>query len=57
VAVLLAVTDEDGLERLLMGHSPELRAILNKGREQIQAGMGIPANEFWQQLEAESTSI
>jgi prevent-host-death family protein len=55
VAVLLAVTDEDELERVLMAHSPELRAILNKGKEQIRAGMGIPADEFWEQLETEST--
>lgn len=55
VALLLSVTNEDELEHLLMAHSPRLQAILNKSREQIQAGMGIPADEFWQQLEAEST--
>jgi prevent-host-death family protein len=55
IAVLLAVANEDELEHLLMAHSSELRAILNKGREQIQAGMGIPADEFWQQVEAETT--
>jgi prevent-host-death family protein len=55
VAVLLAVTSEDELERLLMAHSPELRAILNQGRKEIKAGMGIPSDEFWKQVEAEST--
>ena len=54
VAVLTAVTDEEELERLMMAHSPKLRAILQKSMRQIQAGKGIPHDEFWRQVEAES---
>ncbi len=54
VAVLLAVADEDELERLILAHSPKLQAILKKGREQIQAGQGIEHDEFWRQVEAEA---
>lgn len=55
VAVLLSVTDEDELERLILAHSPKLQAILRKGREQIQAGQGLEHEEFWRQVEAEAT--
>jgi len=53
VAVLLAVTDEDDLERLLMAHSPRLQAILNAARQRIQSGKGIPEEQFWAEVEAE----
>src|ERR1700726_3722732 len=53
VAVLLAVTDEDELERLLMAHSPKLQAILDAARQRIQAGQGIPEEEFWAEVEGE----
>jgi prevent-host-death family protein len=54
VAVVLAVSDEEELERLLMAHSPRLQAILEAGRRQIQAGAGIPHDVFWREVEAES---
>jgi prevent-host-death family protein len=50
-AVLIAVTDEDELERLLMAHSPRLQAILKAARDRIQAGEGIPEQQFWADLE------
>jgi prevent-host-death family protein len=53
VAVLLGVEDEDEVERLILGHSPKLRAILEESREQIRDGKGIPHDEFWAQVEAE----
>ena len=34
VAVLLAVTDEDELERLVLAHSPKFQALLEKSRRQ-----------------------
>jgi prevent-host-death family protein len=54
VAVLLAVTDEDELERLLLAHSPKFQAILDKSRRQIEETGGIPHEEFWRQVEAEN---
>src|SRR3954454_19491136 len=53
VAVLLAVTDEDELERLVLAHSPKFQAILDKSRRQIDETGGIPHDEFWRQGEAE----
>lgn len=53
VAVLLAVSDEDELERLILAHSPKFQAILEKSRRQIDATGGIPHDEFWREVEAE----
>jgi len=54
VAVLLAVTDEDELERLVLAHSPKFQALLNKSRRQIEETGGIPHDVFWREVEAES---
>jgi prevent-host-death family protein len=53
VAVLLALTDEDEAERLRMAYSPRLQEILDAARQRIRDGKGIPADEFWAELEAE----
>jgi prevent-host-death family protein len=53
VAVLLAVSDEEELERLLMAHSPQLQALLNAARQRIQAGEGIPSDEFWEGVQSD----
>jgi prevent-host-death family protein len=47
VAALVAVTDEEELERLLLAHSPKLQAILASARRRIQEGKGVPHDEFW----------
>ena len=54
VAVLLAVTDEDELERLVLAHSPKFRALLDKAQRQIDETGGIPHDVFWKEVEAES---
>jgi prevent-host-death family protein len=52
VAVLLAVTDEDELERLVLAHSPRFQALLDKSRRQIEETGGIPHNVFWREVKA-----
>ena len=54
VAVLLAVTDEDELERLVLAHSPRFQEILEKSHGQINETGGIPHDVFWSEVEAES---
>src|SRR5436309_11826691 len=54
VAVLLAVTDEDELERLILAHSPKFQALLDKSRRQIEETGGIPHEQFWHEVTAES---
>ena len=53
VAVLLGITDEDEIERLLLGYSPKFQAMLSEASERIRTTGGIPHDEFWQQLDAE----
>jgi prevent-host-death family protein len=52
VAVLLGVNDDEELEDLLLAHSRKLRAILDAAERRIDAGAGIPHDEFWQEVEA-----
>jgi prevent-host-death family protein len=47
VALLLAPKDEEDLERLILAHSPRFQALLERSRQSIRAGKGIPHNEFW----------
>jgi prevent-host-death family protein len=47
VAVLLAPTDEDDLDRLMLARSPRFQALLDKSRRSIQAGKGLSRDEFW----------
>lgn len=54
VAVLLSSGSENDLERLLMGHSPQLQAILEAARKRFREGRGISHEAFWQQIEAEN---
>ena len=54
VAVLVAVTDEDELERMLLAHSPKFQALLDRSRRQIEETGGIPHDVFWREVEAES---
>lgn len=56
VAVLLRSESEDDVERLLMGHSPELQAILEAARKRFREGRGIPHETFWKEVEAENAS-
>jgi prevent-host-death family protein len=57
VAVLLAVSDDDELERLVLAHSPKFQALLDKSRRQIEATGGIPHEQLWREVEAEGREI
>src|SRR5262249_22782394 len=52
VAVLLGVHDDDELERLLLAHSPKLRAILDAADRRIDEGAGIGHDKFWLEVES-----
>jgi prevent-host-death family protein len=54
VAVLLAVTDEEELERLILVYSPKFQAILEKSKAQIRAGSGLAHEDFWEDVETDS---
>ncbi len=54
IAVLLAVTDDDELERLVLAHSPKFQALLEKSRRRIEETGGIPHEQFWREVKAQS---
>jgi prevent-host-death family protein len=56
VAVLMAVGDEEELERLVLAQSPHLQTILDAARQRMQAGLGIPHEDFWQEVESAERS-
>jgi len=53
VAVLLAVEDEEELERLLLAYSPRLKQILEAAEREIQKGEGQRHEAFWAEVEGE----
>jgi prevent-host-death family protein len=56
VAVLLAVVDEEELERLILAYSPKFQEIVKRGKEEIKAGEGIEHHQFWAEVEIEEES-
>jgi hypothetical protein len=42
------------LERMQMANSPRLQEILTAARKRIAAGEGIPEDEFWAKVNAET---
>jgi prevent-host-death family protein len=47
VAVLVSVTDEDELERLVLAHTPRFRKILEAAESRIKGKGGIRHKDFW----------
>ena len=56
-SAFVSVAAEDELERLLLSHSRQFQAILDHGRQQIEAGQGIGHADFWQEMEAENRYV
>lgn len=54
VAMLLSVTDEDEIERMLLAYSPKFQSILDIAERQIREGKGIRHKKFWQEVESET---
>jgi prevent-host-death family protein len=53
VAMLLSVTDEDEIERMLLAYSPKFQEILDVAERQIREGKGIKHEDFWREIESE----
>jgi hypothetical protein len=48
VAVLLTPFDDEDLERLMLGRSPRLQALLDRSRQSIREGKGLSEKAFWE---------
>jgi len=53
VAMLLSITDEDEIERMLLAYSPRFQSILEIAERQIREGKGISHDDFWREIEVE----
>ncbi|MBN2548421.1 MAG: type II toxin-antitoxin system Phd/YefM family antitoxin [Anaerolineales bacterium] len=53
VAVLLSITDEDEIERLLLAYSPKFQSILDLAEQQVRDGQGLGHEDFWRKAESE----
>jgi prevent-host-death family protein len=54
VALLISITDEDEIERMVLGHSPKFRSIVEVAEQQIREGKGIKGEDFWQEMESDT---
>ena len=52
VAAIVAVTEEDELERLILAHTPKFRRLLEAAERRIKKTGGINHKEFWESVEA-----
>ena len=55
VAMLLSIKDEDEIERMLLAHSPKFQCILDLAEQQIREGKGIKHEDFWREVESETS--
>jgi len=46
-AVLVAVSDEEELERIILGHTPRFKALMDSAARRIKKGKGIKHAAFW----------
>jgi prevent-host-death family protein len=53
VAMLLAISDEDEIERMVLAYSPKFQSLLDVAEQQIREGTGLKHEEFWQEVETE----
>jgi hypothetical protein len=54
VAVMLGITDEDEIERLILAYSPKFQAMLDAAASRIRRTGGIHHEDFWKAVEADT---
>ena len=47
-AVLVAVSDEEELERLILAYTPKFKALLDSAYDRIRRGEGVSHDQFWE---------
>jgi prevent-host-death family protein len=57
VAMLLSITDEDEIERMLLAYSPKFQSILEVAEQQIREGKGEKHEDFWREVESETPKV
>jgi prevent-host-death family protein len=57
VAMIVSITDEDEIERMMLAHSKKLKSILDEAEARIRATGGIRHEDFWNQMDAEYQDV
>lgn len=52
VALLLAMSDEEEIERMILAYSPRFQKILRAAENQIRNGEGISHEDFWKETDS-----
>jgi prevent-host-death family protein len=55
-AVVIMAVDEDELEQLMLYRSPKFRHLAETAEKEYRAGMSIPAEDFWKQIDKDNQS-
>ncbi len=50
IAMLLSVTDEEEIERLILAYSPKFQRLLKKAEQQIREGKCQKHDDFWREV-------
>lgn len=53
-AMLLAVTDEEEIERVILAYSPKFQGLLQAARKEIRETGGMGHDDFWQEVESDA---
>ncbi len=51
IAVIMGISDEDDLERVMLAISPKFQAFLDKAEKRIQETGGLSHEDVWAQIE------
>jgi prevent-host-death family protein len=54
IAVIVSVTNDDELERLILAYSPKFRSLLDAAEQRIKKTGGVQHNDFWEARESET---
>ena len=53
IAMLLSITDEEEIERMILAYSPKFQEMLQLAEQQIRAGKGQKHTDFWREVATE----
>jgi prevent-host-death family protein len=56
VAIMMGISDQDDLERVMLAISPKFQAFLDEAERRIRETGGMSHDEVWAQVEAEAKS-
>ena len=54
VAVIMGISDEDDLERIMLAISPKFQALLDEAERRIRETGGMSHDDVWAQIDAEA---